>query len=92
MRNVDQLPLLSLTVQHKRYATGQFQIHCCSGDLCNDGDFPYLPPIYTNDMGAYSESLIYILKLVGAVLGPVIVFTFIGVIALYFLRRYYKKR
>lgn len=95
-KNQEQLPLLcktpSLTVQHKRYATGQFQIDCCSGDLCNHGDFPDLPPMYTEDMSAYSESLMYALKLTGAVLGPVLVFTILGVIVMYFLRRYYRKR
>lgn len=93
----EQLPLfcktLTLTVQHKRQASGQFQIECCSGDLCNDGNFPELPPLmYPDDIGGYSESLIYGLKLVAAVLGPVVVFSTIGVIALYFLRRYYRNR
>lgn len=29
----------------KRHTSGQYNIECCSGDYCNDGDFPELPPI-----------------------------------------------
>lgn len=29
----------------KRHTVGQFNIVCCSGDYCNDGSFPELPPI-----------------------------------------------
>lgn len=29
----------------KRHTSGQYNIECCTGDYCNDGDFPELPPI-----------------------------------------------
>nr|XP_023027570.1 activin receptor type-1 [Leptinotarsa decemlineata] len=92
----EQLPLYcrtpAVTIQHKRQASGQFQIDCCIGDFCNDGPFPELPPLYQEASGPYSDSLIYGLKIFAAILGPLAVFGAIGVIALYFLRRYYRNR
>lgn len=82
----------SVTVQHKRHASGQFQIDCCVGDLCNDGEFPELPAIYKESTSQYTDSVIYGLKIFAAILGPLVVFGTIGVIALYFMRRYYRNR
>ncbi|CAH1111286.1 unnamed protein product [Psylliodes chrysocephalus] len=92
----EQLPFFcrtpSVTVQHKRHASGQFQIDCCVGDLCNDGEFPELPAIYKESTSQYTDSVIYGLKIFAAILGPLVVFGTIGVIALYFMRRYYRNR
>ena len=31
----------------KRHTFGQFNIECCTGDYCNNGSFPELPPKYS---------------------------------------------
>lgn len=38
--------------QQKRQTTGQFNIECCAGDYCNNGSFPELPPLPTDDQDA----------------------------------------
>ncbi|KAG5869009.1 hypothetical protein JTB14_019947 [Gonioctena quinquepunctata] len=95
-KDQEQLPLYcrtpAVTIQHKRQASGQFQIDCCFGDYCNDGAFPELPPVYQEPSGRYSETLIYGLKIFAAILVPLAVFGTVTVIALYFLRRYYRNR
>ncbi|KAJ8944930.1 hypothetical protein NQ318_013078 [Aromia moschata] len=87
----EQLPLIcrtpSLTVQHKRHTSGQFQIDCCVGDFCNSGSFPELPPFICGKC-----SLIYGLKLLAAVLIPLMVLGALGIIVLYLLRRYHRNR
>nr|CAI5864549.1 unnamed protein product [Callosobruchus analis] len=94
----DQLPLYcrtpSFSIQRKRQAGGQFQIECCAGDFCNSGEFPELPALQsvTEVGGPYTEQLLYVLKMAAAVLGPVAAFGAIGLMALYFLRRYYRNR
>lgn len=35
----------------KRHTFGQYNIECCTGDYCNDGDFPELPPIVYSECG-----------------------------------------
>ncbi len=36
----------------KRHTYGQYNIECCTGDYCNSGSFPELPPIiYTSSCG-----------------------------------------
>ncbi|XP_057657135.1 activin receptor type-1 [Diorhabda carinulata] len=91
----EQLPLYcragSITVQHKRHASGQFKIDCCIGDFCNDGEFPELPPV-VEESNQYKESIFYGLKIFAAILGPLVLFGTIGIIILYFMRRYYRNR
>ncbi|KAJ8926057.1 hypothetical protein NQ315_009912 [Exocentrus adspersus] len=92
----EHVPLIcrtpSLTVQHKRHASGQFQIDCCVGDFCNEGDFPELPPMYVENVSPYSDSFMYILKLVGAVLAPVMILGGLGLVILLLLRRLHRNR
>lgn len=94
--NSEQLPLIcrspSVSVPNKRHASGQFQIDCCSGDFCNDGDFPALPPLYVENINPYSDSFMFGLKMVAAVLAPVVVLGGLGLLALYFLRRFHRSR
>lgn len=45
---LEQVPLYCATHHHghtKRQAGGQYAIDCCTGDFCNNGSFPQLPPI-----------------------------------------------
>lgn len=48
----DQLPLLCNQNYNinggprKRHTSGQYNIECCTGDYCNNGSFPELPPIH----------------------------------------------
>lgn len=47
----EQLPLfcnqnnLNGNGPQKRHTHGQYNIECCSGDYCNSGSFPELPPV-----------------------------------------------
>lgn len=34
----------------KRHTFGQYNIECCTGDYCNDGEFPELPPIVYSEL------------------------------------------
>lgn len=82
----------SFTAQHKRHTVGQYHIKCCSGNYCNDGDFPELPPLYTDDLSPFGDSFYYKLKLVGAILGPVVVLGILGAIILLGMRRFHMQR
>lgn len=45
----EHLPMMcktTLIAQHKRHAAGQYHMKCCTGDLCNGGPFPELPPMF----------------------------------------------
>ncbi|XP_018327591.1 activin receptor type-1 isoform X2 [Agrilus planipennis] len=94
--NADQLPLMCRTpafvAQHKRHAVGQYHMRCCVGDFCNNGPFPDLPPLYTSDMNSYSNTLNYILKLVLAVLAPVLILGVLGAIVLSIMRKIHRHR
>lgn len=47
----------------KRHTAGQFNITCCTGDMCNAGDFPELPPlIYKGYSAKNNKCLIHIIK------------------------------
>lgn len=92
---VDQLPFFCRTnvfsAQQKRHAAGQYSMSCCTEDYCNDGNFPDLPPLYQDDHG-YGDSLQYLLKLTGAILGPVICLGILCAIILLLMRRVYRHR
>lgn len=81
-KETDQLPFLcrtpSFSGQQKRQASGQFQVDCCTGDFCNEGDFPELPILYTKNMTIDSHSVDYALKMTAAVLGPMVVIGTLG--------------
>ncbi|CAH0551587.1 unnamed protein product [Brassicogethes aeneus] len=91
--NPEQLPLIcrmpSFNVQ-KRHVSGQYQVDCCVGDFCNDGDFPELPPAFV-ERNPYSESFIYIAKIVGAILVPIIILGTLGVIIIALMRRRHRQ-
>jgi hypothetical protein len=55
--NPEQIPLYCSVQLHssrsghtKRHAEGQYAITCCTGDFCNNGSFPDLPPIVYKGM------------------------------------------
>lgn len=93
--DIEQIPLLCRTsifpAQQKRHAAGQFTIMCCYDDLCNDGEFPDLPPLYQDDPD-YGDSLQYFLKLIGAILAPVLCLCVLCAIILLLMRRVYRHR
>lgn len=90
--NAEQLPLMcrtpSFAAPRKRHAVGQYHIECCTGDFCNNGDFPELDPLHLEEVGAYSESFNYVLKLIFAVLGPVLVLGVLAAVVLLLMRRF----
>lgn len=90
----DQLPMICSTpyfvAPNKRHAAGQYHVKCCEGDLCNDGNFPEIPS-FPDEVNVYSETL-YILKLSGAVLGPICIIILLGVIVIILLRKIHKQR
>lgn len=47
---VEHLSLMCRTpafiTHHRRRAAGQYRMQCCTGDFCNGGSFPELPPMY----------------------------------------------
>lgn len=94
--NADHIPLYcgtpSFSVQRKRHAVGQYHIRCCEGDFCNNGDFPVLPPLFSEETGVYNDSISYILKLVLAVIIPAVVLAIAVTITLIILRRIHKRR
>ncbi|XP_058459395.1 activin receptor type-1 isoform X2 [Malaya genurostris] len=66
----EQLPLycnqnlMTSSGPKKRHATGTYNIECCTGDYCNNGSFPALPPIeYPNDVTKL-ESSSYLVKVI----------------------------
>ncbi|CAG9765597.1 unnamed protein product [Ceutorhynchus assimilis] len=82
----------SFTAQGKRHASGQYRVDCCEGDYCNNGTFPNLPPVFKEAPGSYSESFMFGLKMVAAILGPAIVLGSMGLLVLYFLRKIHRNR
>ncbi|XP_030762424.1 activin receptor type-1 [Sitophilus oryzae] len=82
----------SFTAYHKRQASGLYQVDCCEGNFCNNGSFPELPPVYKEAYTPYSESFIFALKMVAAILGPVVVLGVIALLVLYFLKKIHQNR
>ncbi|XP_034256953.1 activin receptor type-1 [Thrips palmi] len=78
----DQVPLMCYTASSSRHA-----INCCGGDNCNNGSFPELEPLKT--LG--QEEPGYDLKLVFAILGPVLLLFIVGSIVIYVMRRRHHK-
>ncbi|XP_037035584.1 activin receptor type-1 isoform X2 [Bradysia coprophila] len=74
----------------KRHTYGQYNIECCTGDYCNSGSFPELPPIiYTNEIDTSSG---YFLKLSFAIFGPVFIIGGLAVLVIIFMRKNHQKR
>lgn len=69
---------------------GVYNVECCEGDYCNNGSFPYLPPLKEElpDEATMEEAL----KLAFAILIPLVVFVFITVFVILLMRRNHKKR
>lgn len=93
----DQVPLFCHPVSHsghtKRHTRGQYSIECCRGDYCNNGSFPELPPaIFPSNDKPYHESPSYIMKLICAILGPVMALGLLGMLVLLLMRRTHRKR
>ncbi|XP_050300766.1 activin receptor type-1 [Anthonomus grandis grandis] len=82
----------SFTAQHKRHASGQYRVECCEGNFCNNGTFPDLPPAFKETYNPYSESVMFVLKMVAAILGPVVILGSLGMLVLYLLRRMHRNR
>lgn len=69
---------------------GVYNIECCFGDYCNNGTFPYLPPLKKEvlDETATDDYL----KLCIAIFAPIIIIGIIAVIVVLFMRKNHKKR
>ncbi|XP_046386432.1 activin receptor type-1 [Ischnura elegans] len=97
-KNLEQLPFYCSTQSfdgshQKRHTGSQYAIECCSGDYCNDGSFPDLPPlVYRDEVSSYPASTSYILKLTLCIVGPAIAVGIIGALVIGFLHRTHRKR
>lgn len=69
---------------------GVYNMECCTGDYCNNGTFPYLPPLKTEvpDETTNEDFVKYWL----AILCPVVVFGVIAISVVLYMRRNFKKR
>jgi activin receptor type-1 len=65
-------------------------MECCTGDYCNNGSFPYLPPLPAElPVDSATDDLI---RLCFAIFGPIIIVGVIASVVILFLRRNQKKR
>ncbi|XP_022226804.2 activin receptor type-1 isoform X1 [Drosophila obscura] len=94
----EQLPLIcnqnslnKLNGPTKRNAA-KYNVACCTGDFCNSGDFPELPPIVSGDVTVITADTSNISKMSAAILGPFLVITLLGAVAIYYIRRSHRKR
>ncbi|XP_023162619.1 activin receptor type-1 isoform X5 [Drosophila hydei] len=97
-KSQDQLPLIcnqnalnKFNGPSKRNTAKFINIVCCASDFCNDGEFPELPPFVRGDVVITADSS-NISKMAAAILGPFIIITLMGVVAVYFMRRSHRKR
>lgn len=69
---------------------GVYNMECCTGDYCNNGTFPYLPPLKTEvpDESANEDFVKFWL----AILCPVVIVAFIAMLVVLYMRRNFKKR
>ncbi|CAG9793104.1 unnamed protein product [Diatraea saccharalis] len=74
--------------QGKRHA-GQLNITCCKGDLCNDGNFPDLPPVADTSIEPLPSNK---WKLWASVIASVLIVSAIGAMAIFVLRRSHRLR
>ncbi|XP_037909941.1 activin receptor type-1 isoform X1 [Hermetia illucens] len=87
----DQLPLFCNSQNtnnsgpRKRHTSGQYNIVCCSGDYCNDGSFPELPPL--NDVTKMETLNGYVLKFTLSVGASILAMLLIGTLILFIYRR-----
>ncbi|XP_077283276.1 type I BMP receptor saxophone [Arctopsyche grandis] len=98
----DQLNMLchspgSYTGHRKRHTAGQFNITCCTGDMCNAGDFPELPPLIykgysPKNISHGSQSINNSLKLWVAIISTIAIFGLFGLIILLIMKRSHRSR
>lgn len=75
-----------------RHTTGQYNIECCHGDYCNNGTFPELPPLVSDDHDATRlDNAQNKLLLSVAVLGPVLIIV-LAIAIIVPMRRSHHKR
>lgn len=81
------------TSPKKRDTSGQYNIQCCVGDFCNNGTFPELPPLPTDDHEATRiSSTRSFIVLAFAMLGAIVALIMITFITIYIRRRTDHKR
>ncbi|KAL7738669.1 hypothetical protein ACLKA6_006955 [Drosophila palustris] len=72
-----------------KHNTAKFNVTCCASDFCNGGEFPELPPFDVTVVTADSSN---ISKMTAAILGPFLIITLMGAVAVFFMRRSHRKR
>ncbi|XP_060807194.1 activin receptor type-1 isoform X2 [Amyelois transitella] len=72
----------------KRHA-GQLNITCCTGDMCNDGDFPQLPPVEDTSIEPVPS---HVTRLWASVAAAVLVVGGIAAMGVFVLRRSHRLR
>ncbi|XP_066158125.1 activin receptor type-1 isoform X2 [Euwallacea fornicatus] len=82
----------SFGTQHKRHASGQYRVECCEGDFCNNGTFPELAPVLVEAFGQDSDNFLYGVKMVGAILGPIIILALIGTMVMFCMKKIHRNR
>lgn len=89
-----QNSLNKLNGPSKRNTGKLFNVECCASDFCNDGEFPKLLPIDNDgsDVMVITANSSNISKMAVAILGPVMIITLMGAVAVYFMRRSHRKR
>nr|CAD7577122.1 unnamed protein product [Timema californicum] len=100
--NLEQVPFYCSTFSSvqsthpshtKRHTGGQYAIVCCSGDFCNNGSFPELPPIvYKDGVPMDPNHGKYITRMTAAILGPVLALGLLGAVVILLMRRSHRKR
>ncbi|KAH8291074.1 hypothetical protein KR054_008243 [Drosophila jambulina] len=73
----------------KRNTDNYYSLVCCNGDYCNSGDFPDLAPFASVTVTADTSR---IGKMSLAILGPFLIISLLGVVAIFFIRRSHRKR
>jgi activin receptor type-1 len=69
---------------------GTYNIECCTGDFCNSGSFPALPPIKKELPPDTTSDDMY--KLGFAVFAPVVIIGIVAIGIILFMRRNHKRR
>lgn len=69
---------------------GTYNIECCTGDYCNNGSFPILPPLKTEiPIDSTNDD---ILKISLAIFVPIIVIGLLAIAIILYMRRNHKRR
>ncbi|CAG0881720.1 unnamed protein product [Darwinula stevensoni] len=80
---------------HHQELSSQYAMECCTGDLCNNGSFPILPPrVSYEELTSRSEesTTSYIKLLLLAILVPVSALIALVALTLWILRHFHEKR